>query len=251
VENDGAPATGHFRLEEVQHKSFWFRVRNRVIQHVVRRLFPSARVVLEIGCGTGFVLAGLRAALPAATLVGSEAYVGALALAAARVAQPANFVQLDARFLPWRDEFDLIGAFDVIEHVTEDEAVLREIYVALKPGGGALFTVPQHKWLWSRADEVACHKRRYEKGEVADKLRNIGFTVVLETSLFMTVLPLMILQRMIWGRRERYDPTKELALPAMIDKVLQLSMFPEEFMLTHGGVLPWGSSQLVAAIRPS
>ena len=68
---------------------------------------------------------------------------------------------MDARNIPFRDEFDVIGAFDVLEHIDEDVAVIDEVRKALRPGGGFLMSVPQHPALWSQQDERAFHVRRY------------------------------------------------------------------------------------------
>src|SRR5689334_11335461 len=70
--NDGMPAEAHHVLDKLQHRSFWFRARNRLIVDLVRRHFPQARNVLEVGCGTGYVLSGLQTALPSLRLAGSE-----------------------------------------------------------------------------------------------------------------------------------------------------------------------------------
>jgi SAM-dependent methyltransferase len=70
----------------------------------------------------------------------------------------------------YRDEFDTIGAFDVIEHIEDDVGAMREIYRALKPGGGFMIIVPQHMFLWSRVDDLAFHKRRYARRELTAKL---------------------------------------------------------------------------------
>lgn len=75
----------------------------------------------------------------------------------------AACAQMDARAIPAEAVFDLIGAFDVIEHIEEDEAALAAIHRALAPGGVAIIAVPQHPWLWSEADDVAHHARRYSR----------------------------------------------------------------------------------------
>src|SRR4030095_12517772 len=116
--------------------------------------------LLEVGCGTGFVLQGLHAALPALRLTATDAAAEGLALARTR-APSASLRQQDARELDARGEYDLAAAFDVLEHIPEDIDVMARLRNAVKPGGGVLITVPQHPWLWSRADEIGHHVRRY------------------------------------------------------------------------------------------
>src|SRR6266545_4042215 len=88
---------------------------------------------LEIGCGTGFVLSGIRKAFPELILSGSEIFSEGLNLAAERLPGVELF-QMDARRIPFQEEFDVIGAFDVLEHVKEDEEVLSQMYQATRKG---------------------------------------------------------------------------------------------------------------------
>ena len=117
-----------FRLEE---RHFWFRARNRIIRWAFRRYLADQEraQVLEIGCGTGFVLKGL-ASENRYELTGAEAHLAGLRFAKRRL-PGVEFVQLDARSLPYASRFDAIGAFDVIEHIEEDEAVIASMHRAL------------------------------------------------------------------------------------------------------------------------
>jgi len=90
--------------------------------------------------------------------VGAEQHIAGLRRARERLPE-VEFVQLDARNLPYKSEFDAIGAFDVIEHIEEDIEVIRSARAALVKNGILVVTVPQHAWLWSGADEHAHHKR--------------------------------------------------------------------------------------------
>jgi len=69
-------------------------------------------------------------------LAGSEIFSAGLAFVAMRVPSAA-FYQMDARNIPFRDEFDIIGAFDVLEHIEDDVAVIDQVAKALRPGGGS------------------------------------------------------------------------------------------------------------------
>src|SRR5262245_59889697 len=151
----------HFsELAELESRNFWFRARNRLIAWALARHCPGAKRFLEVGCGTGYVLSGLAAALPGLDVTGSEVAAEGLGFAARRVPR-AKLIQMYARRIPFRDEFDVVGAFDVIEHIEEDRSVLRAMRETLVPGGSLLLTVPQHPFLWSQYDERAHHVRRY------------------------------------------------------------------------------------------
>lgn len=76
----------------------------------------------------------------------------------------------------------MVGAFDVLEHIADDDRALKGLFDATTPGGGSILLVPQHAWLWSRTDVYARHIRRYSPRELVSKLERTGFRVTLETS---------------------------------------------------------------------
>ena len=96
--------------------------------------FPDATIFFEIGCGTGFVLVGIGKALPRLTLGGGEVSSVGLRLAADRV-PGVDLFQMDARQIPFENQFDVIGAFDVLEHMGDDELVLLASVLGSAPMG--------------------------------------------------------------------------------------------------------------------
>lgn len=162
------------RLEEV---NFWFRSRNKLLMWAIEKYCPNFQSLLEIGCGTGYVLTGISKRFPRSTLFGSEIFIAGLGFAASRLPS-AKFMQMDARNIPFESEFDVIGAFDVLEHIKEDEKVLTQMCTALKPEGLMLLTVPQHAWLWSPIDEYAFHERRYAAADLHQRIEDAGFRVI-------------------------------------------------------------------------
>ena len=132
---------------------FGFRARNELIQWALGKYFPDAKSFFEVGCGTGFVLEGIRERFPGTRLVGSEIFLDGLAFAKARL-PGVEFYQMDARSIPFEGEFDVVGAFDVLEHLVEDNRALAQMFNAARPGGGLLVTVPQQRYLWSASDET-------------------------------------------------------------------------------------------------
>jgi len=209
------------------------------------------RRYLEIGCGTGYVLNGVAQAYPQAILTGSEVFSVGLPYAASRV-KNAELLQMDAKRIPYVDEFDVIGAFDVLEHIKEDEAVLAEMLRALRPGGGIAITVPQHPWLWSHQDEYACHVRRYRIGELREKVLQTGFKVEFETSFVSLLLPAMIASRMT--RRNapaNNDAIAELRLPTFLNRAFEGVMNAERQLIRIGMRFPLGGSLLLIAKKPA
>jgi SAM-dependent methyltransferase len=233
-------------LASVEADSFWFRARNRLVLWALEAYFPTARSLLEIGCGTGFVLSAIRATRPELAVTGGDAAVEGLRVARRRL-PGVSLLQLDARRLPFECEFDVVGAFDVLEHIEEDEVVLGQMHRATKPGGGAIVLVPQHPWLWSAEDDAG-HKRRYRRRELRAKLEAAGFELVRGTSFVSLLLPLMVASRRLrCGRPGLDDPVGELRAAQRAGWLLERVLDLERAMIARGARLPAGGSLLAIA----
>lgn len=236
-------------LARLEAQNFWFRSRNQLIVWALKMYCKDFQSFLEVGCGTGFVLSGVAQAFPGATLLGSEIFTAGLRFAAERLPS-VKFIQMDARNIPYRDEFDVIGAFDVLEHIEDDVTVLREVRAALKENGFLFITVPQHGWLWSTADEYACHVRRYSASELHTKLETVGFEIVRTTSFVSMLLPAMLLSRFKQRHAQsNIDPVNELKLSRGLNAFLYKVMQAEVGLISSGINLPIGGSRLVVAKR--
>jgi len=234
-------------LAAVEEKNFWFRSRNALIAWALRKFFSGAEKFFEIGCGTGYVLSGVEKAFPNLDLYGSELVCSGLSFASSRL-RKAELFQMDARKVPFLEEFDVIGAFDVLEHVREDEEVLRQMFRAAKKGGGILLTVPQHPFLWSRADEHGGHFRRYRLSGLRKKVEAAGFRVFFQTSFVTIPFPLMLLSRLMKKKNAGdYDPMEELRTGGMLNVLLEKSLGMERTLIRCGLRLPYGGSILLAA----
>ena len=248
--NSGFDAAQFSQYAGLEASNFWFRARNRLILWAFARHFPGARSFLEVGCGTGFVLSGIAQALPSLAVTGSEVATEGLGFAARR-APGATLIQMDARRIPFRAEFDVAGAFDVIEHIEDDRAVLAALHGALVPGGGLLVTVPQHPFLWSEYDARAHHVRRYRAAELRAKAQEAGFEVLRMTSFVTLLLPLMFASRLTQrAPRADYDPLAELKVARPLNWVLEKTLDLERLLIRAGLPLPAGGSLLLVARRP-
>ena len=133
--NDGFGAEYFEQLFKVETTNFWFRSRNRLLIWALGKYFPHAESFFEIGCGTGYVLSGIKREFPNIRLYGSDIFSNGLSFAKQRLSD-VSLSQMDARQIPFEKEFDAIGAFDVLEHIDEDDVVLQQMFQATKPGGG-------------------------------------------------------------------------------------------------------------------
>lgn len=247
AENGGGFKSEYFsELYQLEAESFWFRARNQLIIWALQKYKPDASSFLEVGCGTGFVLSGIARACPKLALNGSEILLAGLSYAAKRVPS-AHFMQMDARRVPFVEEFDAIGAFDVLEHIKEDESVLAQLQNALMPGGVLLLTVPQHPWLWSSSDEHACHVRRYRRAEIEQKILTAGFKLLRSSSFVTSLLPAMMLSRFLQKNTSDFHPVSELKINAVLNKSFYALMMLEVAGIRFGMNYPAGGSRLIVA----
>lgn len=246
AENPNYP-TGYFDiLAAVDRRHFWFRARGAMVTWAMRKHFGAPRAVMEIGCGTGGMLARIRDALPRAVLAGSDIHTAALPYVAARV-PGAMLLQLDATAIPFADEFDVVAACDVIEHIERDDLALAAMHRALRPGGGIVLTVPQDPRLWSAWDEASRHQRRYRREELVERVRAAGFAVERVVSMSSLIYPLMRLARRRY--RQDCDASDELKIAAPLNFALSRVMDVERFLLRSGADFPFGGSLLLVGRR--
>lgn len=227
-------------LAKHESNNWWFRSRNAVILSVLRRYCPGIKRFLEVGCGTGFVLEAISRHQENVELFGSEYFEEGLVYARQRVPS-AHFRQLDATVMDDIDCFDAIGAFDVLEHIDEDEKVIANLARATVPGGVLLITVPQHRWLWSAVDEHACHVRRYTRGELVSKVERAGLQVEYVSSFVSMLLPLMWLSR-LRAKKDIDDPMREFKIPRWLNAGLESVMRLEHVCMRAGIRFPVGGS---------
>jgi SAM-dependent methyltransferase len=159
---------------------------------------------------------------------------------------------MDARQIPFENEFDVIGAFDVLEHIGDDELVLSQMHRAVRKGGGILLTVPQHSFLWSEIDEYSRHVRRYSVSELKAKVKRAGFKTMRATSFVSLLLPLMLVARLKQRPANReFDPAAEFRLSAPANYFLERIMNIERTMIRLGVAFPVGGSLLLVAKKPA
>jgi len=235
------------QLAQLEARNFWFRSRNCLIIWAIKKYFSHFDNFLEIGCGTGYVLSGIESSFPQLKLSGSEIFTQGLEIASQRLSHTQLF-QMDALNIPFENEFDGIGIFDVLEHIEADYLVLEQIHQALKPEGNFILTVPQHPWLWSQADDHACHVRRYQSQDLKKKVQQAGFKIVKITSFVSLLLPLMMVSRFSQRQeKENYDPLNEFKISSWLNATLELILSIERQMIQRGVSFPWGGSLLLVA----
>jgi len=142
--------------------------------------------------------------------------------------------------------YDIIGAFDVIEHIYDDTTALLNMAKAIRPGGRIILTVPQHPWLWSMADQFSYHQRRYSRTEISRKLKDVGCEVTYATSFVSLLVPLMLIYRSLTPEHS-YDPMSEFTISPFLNLILNTIMNIEIILVKAGVSFLVGGSLLVIA----
>lgn len=252
------PDDGFDITDKTEDDSFWVRSRNRLLtkiifEHVGEFKDPK---FLEIGCGTGEFIRDLIID-QRLSITGSEIYLKGL-LYAKKKLPSVDFIQFDAAHGILPEKFDMIAAFDVIEHINEDVVAIANISRMLTPGGYFIVTVPQHMFLWSRLDEIVKHKRRYSRRELVGKLRAQGFEIERATSFLFVLFPLMAGSRLMdrpTGDAEDGDVAdtdleSRTSFPKSLNWIFDKIMRIDEVLIHWGISLPIGGSLLVVARKP-
>ncbi len=254
-----APATPNFaELFAAEERHFWFRARNRVLTDIVHRLthrLNDGFRVLEVGCGTGNVLRNLEQVCRRGRVVGLDLYPQALRLARQRTSCP--LVAADIHQLPFAEPFEIVGMFDVLEHLPDDRRVLIDLRRALAPDGRLVLTVPAHAWLWSEVDVYSGHYRRYAARQLSALLDECGLRVEYLTQFMGPLVPLMWLHRRAGGHQgptsarqmdvDRQRVLSELKIVPVVNELLGGLLALERPFLRRGLRLPLGTSLLAVA----
>ena len=254
VANDYAdyPDSGFDLTDKNADSSFWISSRNRLFKSLVLRHLSSTGKTrfLEIGCGTGDFIRKI-VENENLEITGSEIYLRGLRYAKKNLPD-VDFIQFDVTQGKVGDQFDLIAAFDVIEHIENDVAAISNISQMLNKGGVLIISVPQHMFLWSKLDELVKHKRRYSRRELVTKLKENGFDISYATSFLFILFPLMLVSRLFdKGQAQscasEAELEKRVKFSGVLNQVFDFFMRIDERLIRLGFSLPFGGTLLVVA----
>ncbi len=251
---DDYPDSGFDLTDKNTEHSFWVNSRHRLFKRLVQCYLPSKGVAnfLEIGCGTGNFIQQILE-LESIHITGSEVYLKGLKYAQKNIPN-VDFIQLDISQGKINERFDLIVAFDVLEHIDDDNSSLENINQMLNQGGSVIISVPQHMFLWSKLDDIVKHKRRYSRQELLAKVKANGFEISYTTSFVFALFPLMLVSRLFdKGNNESKSEEEELekrvqfsrGLNCFFDALMRI----DETLIRFGVSLPFGGTLVVVASK--
>lgn len=177
------------KLAELEDHHWWYRERRVLLERDLRGLRPGT--ALDVGAAGGGNTRVLRR-------LGWNAIALEYGPEGARVAHDRGLPTLrgDATALPVADaSLDLVVAFDVLEHLDDDDAAVREVRRVLRPGGRYLVAVPCDPRLWSAHDEAVGHVRRYTRATLSALLVRGGFSLGPMRSWNVLLRPVVSLRR--------------------------------------------------------
>jgi SAM-dependent methyltransferase len=224
------------QIFEVEERHWWFRGRRSVIGALLRRASaqPDGRF-LDIGCGTGRNLAEFARG---DTAVGVEFSAEAVEIARGR---GLDCRQARAEALPFADgSFDVVTAFDVLEHLRDDRVALTEARRVAAPGALLVATVPAYRWLWSQHDVTHNHFRRYTRPQLIAAAESSGWRPAFATYFNSLLLPPIAVVRIL--RRADSARSDYSLTDGPLDKLLALPMEAEAKLIARGIRLPAGVS---------
>jgi len=234
------------QMAELDDRHWWYRARRRILAELIRReaRLPAKARILEIGCGTGHNLAMLAGF---GHVDGLELDEEAAALSEKRLGRKvmrSPLPELDQ--VP--DNYDLIGAFDVIEHIEDDHAALAAIATKLKPGGKFMMTVPAHPWMWTAHDVANHHKRRYSKRALRSLIENSPMKLERLGYFNSLLFPVAIAERAASKLRGKDNGDVSLP-PAPLNGALEAVFASERYLVGRLPLPPGLSLFAVASAR--
>jgi SAM-dependent methyltransferase len=248
-------------LRAIEEKHFWFLSRNQFIGDLIEKYCdtPSqgSLIGMEIGCGTGNVLKYLTSRFPLQRILGMDLYMEGLRYAAIR--GNASLIQADIYYPPFQGGFSWIGLFDIIEHLDEDEAVLKQTAALLNDDGFLIISVPAFPILWSYFDVAGKHKRRYTISSITEACEKAGLELVFTSYTNALIFPVLWVLRYLLqiGKAPQslseelltQKTNSELRVIPVINWVLIKLLWLEGRLIQAGVRMPFGTSLMGIAKR--
>ena len=207
-------------MNRVEDSHWWFVGRRAILETFLEDLTrneDSIRI-LDVGCGTG---ANLEMLSGFGSSEGVDVSDDALEFCRAKGLTVHKGL---AEKLPFDDEtFDVVTALDVIEHLDDDVAGLKEMHRIVKKGGKTLIFVPAFMWLWGVQDDISHHRIRYTRKQIVERVEKAGFKVERATyanwTFFLPILVGRILMKITGIKPESENNINVSALNGLFGKI--------------------------------
>lgn len=228
----------YINTARLQKDHWWYEARRIIFADIIKGLkLPADAKILEAGCGPGANLEMLQKFGQVSGFDPDEF--------AANHATQVSKLDIKQGDLPdncpFEGPFDLVGSFDVIEHIDDDVGSVKTLADVTKDGGHLLFSVPAYQWMWSHHDEINHHKRRYTVPRLKKVLEDAGLEVVKISYINMWLFPLAVTVRFLKKLLGK-DNESDVKLPSpFVNKTLK-NIFASERALLKTSGMPFGLS---------
>jgi len=218
------------KMYKLEKSHWWFSAKRQLIIQLFKKYGKNGRW-LDIGCGTGLNLKEFQKH--------SEAFgcdISEECISFCKKRGLKNLTRCSVTELKFsNNEFDVVTALDLLEHIENDVLAIKEVHRVLKKGGIFIVTVPAYKFLWTKHDKIFYHKRRYSKKELTKKIRNIGFKTRKISYWNFMMFPFITLYKLS-NRKSNIQRA-----PVMINFLLRKIILLDNFLIRYFN-LPFGVS---------
>lgn len=237
------PENGNEECFQIEDSSFWFKHRNKLIIEQLRIENPSG-LILDVGGGNGFVTSEIQKEGFNVILV--EPYSqGCLNAVKRGVKNVINSNLADLKIS--KSKVEIICAFDVIEHISDDNLFIQTCYDSLDLGGKLFVAVPSFQFLWSKEDESAGHYRRYSRKQLIKLIESNGFNVKYCSYLFSFLTLPILLIRTLPDLFHFRIPNKVKSGKLKTNKLFDFFCLIEGGIFSKRRFIPFGSSLFLVA----
>lgn len=229
------------QMNEMEEKYWWHEGRRFVLSKMLQKCYSKSSdplLILDFGCGTG---GNFKFLSKFGKVYGVDSSKDAIAYCRSK---DQSVKLISGQDIPFqRDSVDIVTAFDVLEHIDDDCAIIREYHRVLKAKKNVIVTVPAYKFLWSDHDEILGHCRRYTLKELCNKFEKNGFKTVKSSYFITSFFPLILVYRAyrIVFSKHLNKKTSYVKLPKSLNNFFTLIIRVEAFLLNRIN-FPFGCS---------
>ena len=234
---------------DLERNHWWFKARLKILETTFKKHIGDKKrlKILNVGVATGATTEMLQKFGDVTSLEYDKECCAFLKEKTGIDAVNASLTELSFS----SDTFDVVCAYDVIEHIEADILAITEIHRVLNSNGQYMITVPAYQFLWSNHDVVNHHFRRYTKTELVSKLSSATFTTEYTTYFNTLLFPPIAFVRFLLnllpkGKNNKTSGSDNEVLSSngLLNKMLFQIFKSEEKILSKKVSLPFGVSIL-------
>ncbi len=234
------------KMYDLETHYWWHQGRRKIIEVLLKKYLTktdSDVEILDLGCGTGINFEILR---KFGKVEGIDCSPEALKFCQRRGITEVRQGDVENLTIP-ENSYDAVTAFDILEHLKNDEKAIENVYRVLKPGGIFFLLSPAYQFLWSRHDEALHHYRRYVLSDMHRKLNAAGFETIKRSYCISFLFLPIVFYRLITSLWSDGQPkTSYVLLPGWLNGFFVLLLRLEAYILKYFN-FPFGVSILCLA----